>query len=155
MLHIKKYVDPKFTRSVVLTGNYTEEGVLVTEPMFGNVTNLVICFLADVSQALDRDAVFQFELSNFSTAIFGVDYLPNINSKFLTIPATFSGTFMHCITFAVFGDLEEEDFEAILYQLTALSELDTVDTPSLTIVIVDSFGIAVCVRMTMYLHTKN
>ena len=109
--------------------------------MFGNVTNLVICFSADVGQAIGRDAVFRFELmSEFATATIGVDFLPNITSEFLTIPATFSGTFLQCINFAVFGDLEEEEFEAILYHLTALSELDRVDTPLLTIGIVDSFG---------------
>ena len=117
------------------------DGAHVEEPEQGDTADIVACFSADIDEPLGRFAVFQlFELSNITSATFGIDFLPNITSPFLTIPATFSGTFMQCITISVFGDSEQEGSEVIAYHLLTLSELDRVATPLIIIEIEDNFG---------------
>ena len=116
------------------------DSLFVDEPEQGDTVNIVACFSALVEESLGRPAVFLLELTNGTTATLGVDFFPNTTSPFLTIPATFSGTFVQCITVSVFGDSEEEGFEIIAYSLTALSELDRVATPLIVIGIEDNFG---------------
>lgn len=86
--------------------------------------------------------MFEFVLSNLTTATLGVDFLPFINSAFLTVPANFSGDFQQCIDVIIFGDDLVEDDEVIVYQLRALSDLDMVEFPanqsSLRLLIIDN-----------------
>ncbi len=89
------------------------------------------CFTAELDRPLfTRDAVFEFILSNLTTATFGVDFIPNTNNSFLTIPATFSGRFEECIEVFIIGDNDIETDEVVVYDLIPLSSLDTVLFPS-------------------------
>ena len=131
-------LDPIPLVGVMLEATVTSK--TVQEPEFPDISSVVTCLMANISQLQRRAAVFEFQLTNVSTASFGVDFLPNATSAFVVIPASFSGTFVECINVFIFGDLQEEGDEMIIYRLSALSELDTVVTPMFSILIVDRWS---------------
>ena len=111
----------------------------VVEPDMFDFINIDLCFTANVSQPLGRDAVFEFVLANTSTATIFEDYAPNIAAPFLTIPALFSGQFFTCAVIQIFGDNEVEGNEVIVSDLVPLSPQDSVANDStLVITIIDN-----------------
>ena len=125
----------------------TEQGVtlvllsntfIILEPDSGENTNPTACLQVNVEHPLGRDVMFEFELSNLTTATLGVDFLPNETSSFLTIPGSFSGEFFRCLVVTVFGDDQFESDEIVVYEFRALSPLDSVFSPVLHISIIDN-----------------
>ena len=116
----------------------------VTEPR--NSTQLITvraCFTAYINQPLDREVAFEFVVSPLTTATFGVDFLPVLDSTFLIIPRNFSGFFDQCVPIEIYGDDEVEGTEVIAYDLVPLSDLDSVVFPpgrNLTLRIIDREG---------------
>ena len=110
----------------------------VLEPDTGNNTNATICFQANINQPMNRDIMFEFELSNLTTATLGVDFLPNETASFLTIPANFTGEFFRCLVITVFGDNQFEGDEVIVYELRAVSPLDVVQFRSIVVTIIEN-----------------
>ena len=116
----------------------------VTEPR--NSTQLITvraCFTTFIDQPLDREVAFEFVMSPLTTATFGVDFLPVLDSTFLIIPRNFSGFFDQCVPIEIYGDDEVEGTEVIAYDLVPLSDLDSVVFPpgrNLTLRIMDRVG---------------
>ena len=132
-------IDPITTMSVMLEATVTSETVI--EPEIPDTSTVVTCLTANVSQPLRRAAVFEIiQLTNITTATIRRDFITNITSTFVVIPATFTGTFMRCINFTILGDFLEEEDELISYRFRARSELDTVVTPMFSILIINRFG---------------
>ena len=112
---------------------------LVVEPNLFDFVNINLCFAANVPQPLGREAVFEFVISNTSTAIIFEDYTPNITSPFLTIPPLFSGRFFTCVVLQIIGDNDVEGNEVIVSDLVPLSPQDSVANDStLVITIIDN-----------------
>ena len=101
----------------VVVANATEPGIVTA------------CFTTELSQPLNRDAMFEIALSNSTTSTVEFDFLPEFDSHFLVIPSNFSGVYEVCADVIVFDDVEVERDEIIVYDVTPLSELDTVEFP--------------------------
>ena len=118
--------------------------VNVSEPAFGNITLVPMCFTAQVNMPLDRDAIFDLSLSNLSTASISDDFILNTSNP-LTIVAGFYGNFSGCIDFVVIGNQDIEDTETVIYEITVRSMFDRVVFPSnasnlLIVTIFDNLG---------------
>lgn len=87
---------------------------------------LTVCFKTELSQPLNREATFKLALSNSTTAAIESDFLPDFDADFLTIPEEFVGVYEVCTNVTVFDDHEVEKEEIIVYDVTPLSDLDTV-----------------------------
>ena len=113
----------------------------VLEPNAGDVATVTACFSAEISTSLDRDAIFDFNVSLNSTAEVFIDYFILGGLSFfnlsLIIPAGFSGSFSTCIDVIILGDGEPETSEMAAFEITPRLECDQVlfppDSPNLLI----------------------
>ena len=99
----------------------------VMEAGFGNLTSVISCFSVNLSQPLIRSALFEFALSELSTAVPGFDF--NINTSLIIVPGDFIGEFFTCVNFTIFGDFLLESNETIVYEIVPRVTVDTVVFP--------------------------
>lgn len=118
----------------------------------GDSSSVTACFSANLSESLNRDAVFVLNFLPISTASFGADFLPN--TTIVLVPATATGEFITCINFEIVGDDVFEGDEAIVYTIFPQVILDSVMFPGnlslLTINILDNDDLPgnVCILST-------
>lgn len=118
--------------------------VSVLEMNVGEQDMVHVCFMisSQLNQTLNRDATFQFAVSNLTTARLESDFIFTNSSSF-TLPAGSSGD-TTCIKFTIIGDNLVENDEVIVYDVLALDKLDQVafpnDTESLRIEVLDNDG---------------
>ena len=113
--------------------------IQIKEPNNGEYKTVEVCYTANITSPLDRDAVFDLILTPTSTANNGTDFYLTTTTPVI-IESDFSGTFSGsgsggvvsgCIHLVVIGDEEDEaDTETIAYELRARSEFDRVVFPS-------------------------
>ena len=89
------------------------------------------CFTSDITQPLNRDAIFEISLSNVTTASIQLDFDPEFDFHFLTIQTGFNGLYEMCVNISILEDDERiiEVDETIVYDVIPLSELDRVNFP--------------------------
>lgn len=98
----------------------------IVEPGVGEVSVARSCYTASINRTLNRNVDFQFILSASTTAAMS-EYTLNISSPIITIPYGFRGEFQECVNIVIGGDDITENDERILYDIRALSVLDTVE----------------------------
>ena len=114
--------------------------VSVLEGDSGDITELSIFVMANITEPLNRFPVFQFTLTSATTATLGQDFI--LQDTAITIPFNFAGIFSTSFTVVILGDDSDEmDIEVIEGTLEPTSDLDTV-LPSgvITINITDDEG---------------
>lgn len=138
MCLLLKFLDPSLTLVITTAVFY------ITEPDEGDRTVLSQCFEATVAQPRRNDALFEFILSNSTTALPEVDIMFSTPSPILTVPAGFSGFFNVCAELTILGDDLVEDNEVVIYSVVPLSDSDVVQFPegadSLILNIIDNDG---------------
>ena len=98
------------------------------------------CVSAQLDYPLGRDAEFEFNISDASTAEVGYDFNP-APSQYIIIPANFSGYFSVCLNTTVFGNDRFNGIRKIVYNVTAvLSIYDTVIETNPVINILENDG---------------
>lgn len=111
----------------------------VYEPDEGHAKHFSGCFSADIGQPLGRDAVFQLIIDANDFA--NLDLSVNIDSPFtITIPSSFSGEFLQCITGTLYGDNRFEDNRTIIIDVRPHSSVDSVTyvyPPNASSVVID------------------
>ena len=104
----------------------------ILEPDDGEYVIVTQCISAQLDYPLDRDAEFEFNISDTSTAEVGYDF--DITSQNITIPANFSGHFSVCLNTTVFGNDIFDGIRKIVYTITPLSVYDiATDMPVINI----------------------
>ena len=104
----------------------------ILEPDDGEYVIVTQCISAQLDYPLDRDAEFEFNISDTSTAEVGYDF--DITSQDITIPANFSGYFSVCLNTTVFGNDIFDGIRKIVYTITPLSVYDiATDMPVINI----------------------
>ena len=83
-------------------------------------------------------------LSNLTTATIEFDFFPEFDSHFLIIPMDFNGVYEICSDILVFDDEEMESGEIIVYDVTPLSQFDSVvfsgNQSSIVVYVIDDDG---------------
>ena len=127
-----------------MTVTITNPVTNVTELDSGADSTVSSCITAFINQTLERDAIFNFVLSEArSTAQLGIDFTSNLSP--IVIPAGFVEYFSMCVNTTILGDdVVEEKEERIVYDLMAESDRDMVlfpmDSMYLVINIIDNDG---------------
>ena len=104
----------------------------ILEPDDGEYVIVNQCVSAQLDYPLDRDAEFEFNISDTSTAEVGYDF--DITSQNITIPTNFSGYFSVCLNTTVFGNDIFDGIRKIVYTITPLSVYDiATDMPVINI----------------------
>ena len=116
----------------------------ILEPDDGEYVIVTQCISAQLDYTLDRDAEFEFNISDASIAEFSYDFN---NAQNITIPANFSGYFSVCLNTTVFGNDMFDGLRKIVYIITPLSVYDIATNP--VIYILDNDGECMCTHTSL------
>ena len=100
----------------------------MTEPDEGENVTVSLCFSAELTEPLSRNASFTFYITNRTTAILGEHFLFSTDTPILTIPAYSDPcVFTFCTNITILGDNEFMSGDRrIIINVTALSPFDRV-----------------------------
>lgn len=130
--------------SVIL--NVETPVVTVTEMEQGATETVNLCFSAQINRTLNRNATFNFLLTNYTTANVSTDFISAYPS-YITFTAGSSGNMSCCIDVVVIGDSLVENNETIVYDIVPVYDLDRVlpaGSPAVTINVIDDDGKWIC-----------
>ena len=99
--------------------------IQIKEPKNGEYKSVEVCYTANITSPLDRDAVFDLILSPTSTANISTDFYLNTSNPLIIESGQQSGggVVSGCIHLVVIGDEEDEaDTETIAYEIRARSD---------------------------------
>lgn len=119
----------------------------VVEGDFGDSSELISCLRANLSQPLNRDALFFLVQADSNTAMNFIDF--EAAGLSIIVPGDFSGEFIACVSFLIIGDNLFEGNETILFEVLPQVAVDSVMFPgNIRVDILDDDGMyCVCIHM--------